>query len=122
MNSTVTGRVGLAPIETARIAHRVVESILAVFEAVRNALAQVPRDLLLDIARHVLPDDVTAERKRQARFLEPPRAHVGDEMQSLVLVSELTLVDQQSGIHVIVKDGVLDLIEGYDYGSEIRLK
>src|SRR5450759_5194338 len=43
-------RVGLAPIETARIAHRVVESILAVFEAVRNALAQVPRDLLLDLS------------------------------------------------------------------------
>src|SRR5688572_23703971 len=57
-------RVGLAPVEAASEAHRMIERILAVVESVRDAFAQMPRDFLLEVARHVLSDDVSAEGKR----------------------------------------------------------
>ena len=52
------------------------------------------------VARHVLANDVAAERQRKAGFLQPPRAHVGDEMQAFVLVGELAFVNQEPGIDV----------------------
>src|ERR1700730_13950998 len=107
-------RIGLAPVEATCKAHRMVQSILAVIEAIRDALPKMSGDFLLN--------DVTAERKWQARFLEPPRAHVGDEMQSIVLVGELALVNQQTRIDVAADHGLLYLIEGDDDWNKIRLK
>src|ERR1700682_5389815 len=91
-------RVRLAAIESARETHRVVQRILAMVETVRDARAQMPGHFLLNIPRHVLADDVSTEGKRQSGLLQPPRPHVGDEMQPVVLVCELAFVDQQSRV------------------------
>src|SRR6266849_4176938 len=115
-------RVSLASVEATRKAHRMVQSAVAVIEAVRDALPKMPRDFLLDVARHRLPNDVTAERKWQARFLKPPRAHVGDEMKSVVFVGELTFVNQQPRVDAATDHRLLDLIEGDNDRNEIRLK
>src|ERR1700675_3694904 len=104
-------RIGLSPVEATRKTHRMVQSVLAVIEAVRDALPKMPGHFLLDVARHCLPNNIAAEREWQARFLEPPRAHVGDEMQSIVLVGELALVNQQSRIDIAPDHGLIDLIE-----------
>src|SRR5205823_438678 len=45
-----------------------------------------------------------------------------DEMQSLVLVSELAFVDQQSRVDFATEHGLLDLVEWDDDRSEIRLE
>ena len=66
-------------------------------------------------------NDVAVHRG-QARFLEPPRSHVGDEMKSLVAVCELALVNEKSGVGSSGVDGLLDLIEGNYHRNEIRLK
>src|SRR5712671_7846716 len=115
-------RVGFAAIEPTCVSHRVIEGALPVIEPVCNALAQVARDLLLDLARHVLANDVATKRKRKTGFLEPPRTHVGDEVQPFILVSELAFVDQQPRVHITAMNGVLDLIEGNHDGDEIGLE
>src|SRR3982074_3505381 len=55
-------RVSLAPIEAARKAHRMIQPPFGVIEAVSDTLPKMPRDFPLDVARHCLPNDVTAER------------------------------------------------------------
>ena len=99
-----------------------VECVLAVIESVRDALAEMSRDFLLNVARHVLAYDVAAEWKWQTCFLEPPRTHVGDEVESLFLVGELTFVDQESGIDIAANDSLVDLIERNNDRDEIGLE
>src|SRR3982751_3744988 len=111
----------LAAIEAAGEPHGVVERALSMIESVRDALAEMPRHFLLGLARHVLANDVAAEWKRQAGFLQPPCAHVGDEVKAFVLVGELAFVDQQTRIDIAALHRLLDLIERDDYGREIRL-
>src|SRR5688500_2800277 len=86
--------VGLSAIETTREAHRVVERVLPVVEAVGDARAQVAGHFFLQLPRHVLAADVAAVREGETRLVEPPGAHGGDEMKPFVLVGELALVDQ----------------------------
>ena len=101
--------------------HGVVERVLAVVQTVGNALAEVSRNLLLYVARHVLADDVAAEGEGEAGFLLPPCSHVGDEMQTIVLVGQLALVDQQAGVDIAAENGLLDLVERNDDRKEIGL-
>src|SRR6202049_1423385 len=115
-------RIGLTPVESTRKAHCMVQCVLAMIEAIRDALTKMPRDFPLHVARHRFTNDVATERERQPGFLEPPSAHVGDEMQSFVLVCELALVNQQPRINLAADHGLLDLIEGNDDGNKIRLK
>src|SRR5437588_86300 len=103
--------VSLLAIEVARVAHCVVERVLAVVEAVGDALAQMAGDLPLDITRHVLADDVASKWKRQAGLLQPPGTHVGDEMQSFVLVGQLAFVNEKTSIDVAAQHSLFDLIE-----------
>src|SRR5688572_22088043 len=113
--------VGLTAVETASEAHRMVQRVLPVVESVRNAFTQMPRDFLLEVARHVLPNDVSAEGKRKPGLLQPPRSHIGDQVQALVLVGELALVDQQTGVDVARVYGLFDLVERDDDGDEVGL-
>src|SRR6266568_9218532 len=113
--------IGFAAIEPTRVTHRVVERVLAVIQTISDALAQVSRNFLLHVARHVLADDVAAEGKWQACLPLPPRSHVGDEMQALILVRQLPLMDQQAGIDIAAKHRLLDLIERNDDRDEIGL-
>src|SRR5688572_9140729 len=114
--------VGLSAIETAREAHRVVERVLPVVEAVGDARAQVAGHFFLQLPRHVLPDDVAAEWERKTRLVEPPGAHVGDEVKPFVHVGELALVAQSSRIGLVMDDGSFDLIERNDDRDEIGLE
>src|SRR3954471_21254131 len=111
----------LAAIEPAREPHGVVERALSMIESVGDALAEMPRHFLLSLPRHVFANDVAAEWEWQTGFLEPPGAHVGDEVEAFVLVGELAFVDQQAGIHIAALHHLLDLIEGYDHRREVRL-
>src|SRR5258705_748730 len=114
--------VGLAPIEAARVTHGVIQRALSVVQAIGDALAQVTRNFFLNLARHVLPYDVSAEGKRKPRLLEPPGFHVSNQMQAFILVGELTLVDQQSGFDIAGEDGLLDLVEWNDDRDEVGLE
>src|ERR1700682_49572 len=55
--------VRFAAIQAARETHRVIQRELAMVKTVRDARAQMPGHLFLEIPRHVLADDVSAERK-----------------------------------------------------------
>ena len=44
------------------------------------------------------------ERHRQARLLLPPVAEIDHLHQAVIGVGEATLVDDQSGVHVAVRD------------------
>src|SRR4051812_32624171 len=113
--------VGLAAIETAGKAHRMIERALSVIKSVSNALTKVPGHLFLNIAGHVLSDDVAAQRQWKAGLFHPPSAHIGYEVETFILIGKLTFVDQQAGIDVATLDGPLDLIEGHHNGLEVRL-
>ena len=80
-------------------------------------------DTLRNHLRPEIPaDDVAAERQRQpAGPLRPPLAEIHDLPQPFVLVRELPLVDQQSGLGLAVEHRLLNLIERHDDVLEVRL-
>src|ERR1700738_164262 len=58
--------VRFATIQAAPEPHRVIQLVLARVKPVRDARPQMPGHLPLKIPRHVLPDDVSTERKWQS--------------------------------------------------------
>ena len=74
------------------------------------------------IANKITPQVNAAERKREAGFCEPPRAHIGDELQAVVLISELGFVDEKPRIDVAAKHDLIDLVERHDDGNEVGLE
>ena len=51
------------------------------------------------------------QRQGQPRLLLPPLPQVDDQLQPLVAVGELSLVDDQAGIHVAAGHNVEDVVE-----------
>src|SRR3954469_10281259 len=114
--------VGFVAVEAPGVPHRVIQRVLAVVEAVGNALAEMARHLPLKVGWHVLPNDVAAQGKRKSGLLQPPRSHVSDEMKTVVLVSELSLMNEETRVNFTVEHSAIDLIERYDDRNKIGLK
>src|SRR2546423_5309018 len=79
------------------------------------------RNLACKLRSKILADDVATERKRKASLLEPPFAHVGDEVKATVAKGQLPLVDEQSHVHLTIHHHVLDLVERGEHRAEVRL-
>ena len=82
---------------------------------------QVARDPGDELRSQVLADHIAAEWEREAGFLKPPCAHVGDEVEALVGVRELPFVDEETELRVAGEHRRLDLVEGRGDGNEIGL-
>src|SRR5687767_3910469 len=82
---------------------------------------QVSRNSRYKLRSQVLSDDVAAEWEWKPGLLKPPLAHVCQQVKPAVLKGELTLVNEETRIHVPSFNHVLDLIEGNGDRDEVRL-
>src|SRR5581483_7267735 len=88
--------------------------LLAVGQAVADALLDQPADVAHGLLAQVAPDDVAPQGQRQAGLLLPPDAEVYGKVQALVLKGELPLVDDEPRIELAGGDRGNDLVERHD--------
>src|SRR4051794_6048961 len=103
--------VGQLGVEPAAVLERVLHRLLAVVEPGLDRLAQDVGELEQRVGPKVPPGDVRAERQRQPGLEQPPFAQVDDLLQALVLIGQLSLVDQQARVGAARHDLVDDLVE-----------
>ena len=88
--------VGQGGVETAGVAQRVVEGLLAIGPGQADAFLQEPCDQGYHLRPQVLADHVAAQREGETGLLKPPGAQVNHFMKPAVLVKELSFVDQEA--------------------------
>jgi hypothetical protein len=89
------------------------DGLFAVVEGVVNGVEQDARESG-EVVGKVASDGVAAEGQGEVAGGGPPDAEVFDEAQALLLVGELTLVDEEPGVGLALEHGVGDLVEGGD--------
>ena len=102
-----------------------VQRVLAVGQAVLDALLEQPLDLADGFRAQILADGVGAQRQRQAGVLLPPVAQIDDELQVLLAERELPFVNDQPGVDRLAvvlagHDGRNDLVERHFDAGKIR--
>ena len=107
-------------VHAAAEAERVLERLLAMLERGVDRLAQDLRHVARRLLAEVAPHGVDAERKRQARFEQPPLAEVEALLEAFVAVGQLPLVDQQPRVRAARRDLRLDLVERAARGARRR--
>ena len=114
--------VGQARVQVAGKLHGVVEGLLAVVEGVLDAVADGFGDDAHGVCAERAADGVAAQREHEAGGLAPPYAQVEDLVEAARGVSELALVDDETGVEVAGQDLGDDLVEGDGDGFDIGVE
>ena len=107
------GIVGMPPVVNPHKAGKL--RIVAVSEAVLNALLQEPADLPHRFQSQVSADNIATQWQRQPGTVLPPHTQVDDEMQALILECELPLVNDQPAIVLARRHGTENLVKRKDF-------
>src|SRR5579864_6565976 len=90
------------------------ERILAMRQAVANALFDQPADIADRLGPQVAADDVAPQRQRQSRPRLPPDPQIDDQMQALIPIRKLPFVNDQAGVKLARGHCRNDLVEWHD--------
>ncbi len=75
-----------------------------------SPIAFAPRSLRMTFA---------TQRQRQSGLFEPPHAEIDNQLEALLLIRELTFVDDQPCIEFACLNSIKDLIKGHHHRFEV---
>src|SRR5690242_2413099 len=64
--------------------------------------------------RDIFPNHISTKRQRQTGLIFPPRSEIDDFFKPRICVSELPLVNDQTGVSAMTFDCLENLIEWHD--------
>ena len=88
-------------------------------ERIKNALSQQPGDPRYHRLAQVFADHVSPQRQRQPRLVKPPLTQVGNFVEALIAVIELSLMDQQACLDSPQGDCRQDLVERHHHDRHV---
>src|ERR1019366_180920 len=84
-------------------------------EAVLDALTEVLRNAVDNLAPEIALDNIAAERQRQSGSFQPPFSKIKHLMHALFTILQLAFVDEESGFVLSLLNFLEDLVEGHDF-------
>jgi hypothetical protein len=104
--------IGFGAIETTAVLHRVRERFAPMIEPVRDAVVEQARKTRDVVGSKIATNDVAAQGEWKTFCAPgPPFTKVDHFPETIILVSQLAFVYEQSGIRSPFTNGILDLIE-----------